>query len=115
MGSRYPPGSRLLVLATSALPRCGEVWAFVDDAGRVVAHRCVWTRRPTSIHFRGDAKLRLDERVTVANLVGRVTVVDDGQRQWEPRRRHAVGPTIRAMGSLPAKLLHRFRRRADTT
>src|SRR3954463_8003088 len=46
-----PPATVRLVGAKG--PRRGEVWAFVDDGGAIVVHRCARRVGPGSV-FRGD-------------------------------------------------------------
>ena len=59
-------------------PRIGEIWAFVDDNGRVVVHRCMWNRSVHALRFRGDAVCSLDAPVSSGHLIGRVA---EGRRR----------------------------------
>lgn len=93
MGDRYANAIRVLVVPVDRTPRVGEVWAFyLRDA--TVAHRFLY-RRGTRLTFAGDAMSWFDGPVSISQLVGRVTVVDDGERQWRPQPRHAVAPMLR--------------------
>ena len=56
-------------------PRWGEIWLFCDDAGRVLAHRCLGRSR-SGFRFRGDAMPRADPLVVPTRLVGRVVAVE---------------------------------------
>ena len=80
MGRAIPSGSRVLV-ATSPPPRRGEVWAFVDDDGRLLVHRFRRSREGIC-WFEGDANPTADPGVHPVRLVGRVKTVDDGHRSW---------------------------------
>jgi hypothetical protein len=96
MGRRYPPGTRLLVQSAARRPRPGQVWVFVDNDDRVVAHRYICPRNSDTLWFRGDASVRFDAPVDRARLVGPAVLVDDGTSRWSPRWWHAVRPSVGA-------------------
>lgn len=95
MGSRYPPGSRVLVRPLARLPRTGEVWVFSDAGGHLVAHRYL-RRRSGRCVFRGDSERQSDSPVEPAWVVGRVHLVDAAGDLHRPRWWHAVAPLLRA-------------------
>ncbi len=84
MGWSIPSGTRVLVGA-SAPPHRGEVWAFCNDTGDIVVHRC---RRATGDRFRfqGDARVRADEPVASSQLIGRVVELSPPRppMRWGP-------------------------------
>ena len=82
MGWSIPSGTRVRVDATAS-PRRGEVWAFCNDTGDIVVHRF---RRATGggLRFQGDARVRADDSVEDAQLIGRVV-------ELAPRAHHDVG------------------------
>lgn len=105
MGRSIVPGSEILV-ASATRPRRGEVWAFCDDAGTIVAHRCRG-RRATAYLFEGDAVGRADLPVPHERLVGRVVASRSGSELRRFGRLEAVRGTI-------ATLVRRGRRRLRT-
>jgi hypothetical protein len=78
MGRTIVPGSEVLVVAAQR-PRVGQVWAFCNDAGLVVVHRCRG-RRAGHFVFEGDATGHADRPVDTNRLVGRVAAVRRGSR-----------------------------------
>ena len=93
MGAAIASGSRVHVVPDRE-PRRGQVWAFVDEDGRVVVHRFRRRTADGSSWFQGDANAGLDVAVDDGRLVGRVIAVDDGGR----RRR--LGPIATVRGRL---------------
>ena len=69
MGRTIRTGSEVLV-AASAEPRFGEVWAFCNSEGVLVVHRFL-RRRQDEFYFQGDAH-RPDPPAPRERLVGRV-------------------------------------------
>ena len=81
-------------------PGRGQVWAFCDEAGHVVVHRCR-RRQGDAFAFRGDAEARRDAPVPADRLIGRVAAVAaDG-------RVRRLGTWDRLLGSLPGELVRR--------
>jgi phage repressor protein C with HTH and peptisase S24 domain len=84
MGWSIPSGTRVRVDATAS-PRRGEVWAFCNDTGDIVVHRF---RRATGggLRFQGDARVRADDSVEDAQLIGRVVELAPPRapRRWGP-------------------------------
>jgi hypothetical protein len=77
MGRSIRDGSKVRVeMATR--PRRSEVWAFCDRDGNIVVHRCRG-ERSGAYRFQGDARVRADELISSAQLIGRVV-------QLEPHR-----------------------------
>jgi hypothetical protein len=74
MGHSIRDGTRVRV-EQAAQPRRAEVWAFCDGNGNVVVHRYRGARAGHH-HFQGDTRVRGDEPVTDAQLIGRVVEVD---------------------------------------
>ena len=99
-----------------AQPRWGEIWLFCDDAGRVLAHRCLGRSR-SGYRFRGDALPRADPLVTPARLVGRVVAVEGsagvrtlGDRdRWARGLPRAVDGEVRRVGSFLRRAARRRR------
>ena len=99
-----------------ARPRWGEIWLFCDDAGRVLAHRCLGRSR-SGYRFRGDALPRADPLVTPARLVGRVVAVEGsagvrtlGDRdRWARGLPRAVDGEVRRVGSFLRRAARRRR------
>jgi len=58
-------------LVASSRPRPGEVWAFVDNDGRLIVHR-IRRLRPDTVTHRGVGNSRDDEPVSRTRMVGRV-------------------------------------------
>lgn len=71
MGATIADGDEVK-LVEAARPRRGEVWAYIDSQGQLVAHRCVGFRGGQVV-FRGDAQPMTDRLVPPSNVVGRVT------------------------------------------
>ena len=98
-------------------PRWGEVWLFCDDAGRVLAHRCLGRSR-SGYRFRGDARPRADPLVTPARLVGRVVAVEGatgirslGERdRWGRGLVRAADGEVRRAGSFLRRVARGSRR-----
>jgi hypothetical protein len=101
MGRTIAPGSEVLVVGAQR-PRLGQVWAFCNDAGAVVVHRCRGRRRGQFV-FEGDATGHADRPVGTGLLVGKVAAV----RRGEDVRR--LGRTDAFVGAL--NLLARRARR----
>jgi len=80
--------ARLLVSHADA-PRLGEIWVFVDDDDRILAHR--FLRRVGELHrFEGDGEAWPDPLVGAGRLVGRATIVADVDGERPVRRRRAL-------------------------
>jgi hypothetical protein len=80
MGRTVRSGDRVVVRA-AASPRRGEIWAHVDDRGRVVVHR-FRSELGGQFWFTGDANPRDDRPVAAEQLVGRVDAIErNGQRR----------------------------------
>jgi hypothetical protein len=80
-GSMLPvilPGQRIAI-SPAPRPRWGEVWAYCDPAGRVLAHRCGGRAR-TGFMFQGDANPRHEPPAPPERLIGRVIAVGHGDR-----------------------------------
>lgn len=77
MGRAIVGGGSVLV-GPRPRPRVGEVWAFCDDAGRIVVHRCRG-RAGGAWVFEGDAVGRRDAPVAADRLIGRVGAVRDAE------------------------------------
>jgi len=78
MGRTIRTDSEVLV-APSAEPRFGEVWAFCNADGTLVVHRFLRHRRG-AFYFQGDAHWP-DPPVPRGRLVGRVVRVRQGGRE----------------------------------
>jgi phage repressor protein C with HTH and peptisase S24 domain len=89
MGKVIPSGARVLV-AASARPRRGEIWAFVVDDGMVIVHR-FRREHEGELWFQGDGNAGVDRPVQPEMLVGRVVAVEVGDR----RRRLGVLARVR--------------------
>ena len=73
MGRRMV-GARRVEAVRARRPVPGQVWVFVTEEGRLVAHRCLMGgRRP---RFQGDANSLPDGPVPPSCLVGRVSAVE---------------------------------------
>jgi Peptidase S24-like len=81
------PASLLVVDGTT--PRLGEVWLFVDDDERLLAHRFL-RRAGARLRFQGDAERWPDRPVSADRLVGRVERVVDPRGERGLARRRAV-------------------------
>ena len=105
MGRTIPTGASVLV-AHDASPRRGQLWAYCDEAGRVVVHR--YRRHTSAGHvLQGDTRVQPDPPVQDERLIGRVTAV-----RRRGRDRH-VGWSDRCLGEsqrLPRELLARATR-----
>lgn len=105
---RTSGNSMLPVIPTDAVvsvgpadrPRRGEIWAFVDDAGRVVVHRVRRADR-SEVTLRGDNNPGNDRRVVIERLIGRVVEVD-GRRIGGTHRLRAV--LVQAVAGLRRRL-----------
>ena len=101
MGRAMPGGSRVLVVPGERMRR-GQVWAFVEDDGRVLVHR--FRRRAGDLHwFQGDANEHPDPPVGRGRLIGRVRRVDGPG----PVRRLGRRATVRGRVSLDGRSLRR--------
>lgn len=72
------PGQRIAI-APAPRPRWGEVWAYCDADGRVLAHRCRGRSRGGYV-FQGDATLRLEPPAPPDRLIGRVVAIAESDR-----------------------------------
>ncbi|MDW3217470.1 MAG: S24/S26 family peptidase [Acidimicrobiales bacterium] len=95
-----------VVIEAADRPRRGEIWAFVEDDGRVVVHR-VRELDGDLVIGRGAGNPLDDDPVARDRLVGRVSAATHGGQvrrfgAWDRRRSH-VSFTLR-------RLLRRFRR-----
>jgi hypothetical protein len=105
MGRAIRPGSEIQVVAAQR-PRRGQVWAFCDDAGTVVIHRCRG-RRGGRFVFEGDATGHADRPVAATRLVGRVAAVRHDSRV---RRLGRADTVIGALAILLRRAQRRVRR-----
>lgn len=78
------PPARVRVEAASG-PRPGEVWAFTDDAGEILAHRFV-RHVGEMLRFKGDGNARPDPLVPPSRVVGRVVEAVDRRGARRVRR-----------------------------
>jgi len=85
MGDTIKNGTEVQLVAASR-PRRGEVWAYVDDEGRIVVHRFVGRRRRLLV-FRGDAIASTDLLVAETRLAGKVVSGRDGEAERQISRR----------------------------
>jgi phage repressor protein C with HTH and peptisase S24 domain len=106
MGRTIDSGDRVLVRA-AAQPRRGEIWAHVDDDGRLVVHR-FRSRLDGRFWFTGDANGDDDRPVPAEQLVGRVEAVQ-GERG---RRRTATVSRLVGRTRLDLRSIARTLRRA---
>lgn len=81
------PPARVRV-APASTPRLGEVWAFVDDDGELLAHRYLRTVG-SRLRFKGDGNPAPDRLVARERLVGVVVEVTDPLASGAVRRRAA--------------------------
>jgi hypothetical protein len=109
MGRAIRPGSEVQVVAAPG-PRRGQVWAFCDDAGAVVVHRCRG-RRGDRFVFEGDATGHADRPVSVERLVGRVAAVRRGTSVRRLGRTDEVIGALATWGRRGQRLARRTRRR----
>jgi len=58
-------------ISPSSDPRPGQVWAFVDDSGRLIVHR-IRTISADAVTHRGVGNARDDQPVGRSRMVGRV-------------------------------------------
>jgi len=113
MGRTIVAGSRVLLDAPPA-PRFGEIWAWSNDDGEVVVHRCLG-RSGDRYRFQGDARKELDPPVRPAQIIGRVVAVEHGGRTRPIGRRDRSLGTARllarslARGAYRAVVPHRWR------
>jgi phage repressor protein C with HTH and peptisase S24 domain len=114
MGRTIPTGASVLV-AEDATPRRGQLWAYCDEAGRVVVHR--YRRHTGAGHvLQGDTRVHPDAPVQDGRLIGRVTAVRRRGRVravgWSDR---CVGECLRlarATVARASRAARRFRRAA---
>jgi hypothetical protein len=78
MGRTILPGNQVLVVGAQR-PRLGQVWAFCNDAGSVVVHRCRG-RDDGRFVFEGDGTGHADRPVATNRLVGKVAAVRRGSQ-----------------------------------
>src|SRR5439155_8787269 len=93
MGKTILAGSRVRIAAAGAPPRWGEIWAFCNETGALVVHRCR-ARRGAGWLFQGDASPGPDPLVVPGRLIGRVVAVEN-----EGRIR-SVGSATRWIGGI---------------
>lgn len=96
MGARFTEDTRVLVEDLGRGPRVGEIWAFVDRHGDVIAHRHLRSTRSDRLVFRGDTAPSADPPVRPEWLIGKVTAVVTPGDSWKPRRIEAIRPVARA-------------------
>ncbi len=96
MGTRFTDDTLLLVEDVGRGPRVGEIWAFVDRDGDVIAHRHLRSTRSGRLVFCGDTAPSADPPVRPDWLIGMVTAVVTREDSWKPRRIEAVRPVVRA-------------------
>ena len=102
MGRTLCSGAQVLV-TSSRRPAPGEVWAFCNDDGEIVVHRCVW-RRHTTWGFQGDRAAHPDAPVGPDRLIGRVVTAEHDLRL----RRFGLAERLR---TAPERWLRRLVRR----
>jgi hypothetical protein len=96
MGARFTEDARLLVQDMGRGPRVGEIWAFVDRHGDVIAHRHLRSTRSGRLVFCGDTAPGADSPVRPDWLIGMVAAVVTPGDSWKPRRIDAIRPVARA-------------------
>ncbi|MEQ8840148.1 MAG: S24/S26 family peptidase [Acidimicrobiales bacterium] len=92
-----------VVLSPATHPRCGEIWAFVDDDGGVVVHR-VREYDGSSVTARGTGNRVDDDPVPASRLVGRVV-----ESHWSGQRRR-FGSVDRVRAAVTLRTRRRVRR-----
>jgi len=98
MGASIPAGARVLIERVSRSPRLGEVWAFAEADGTIVAHRFAGTTK-TGLVFAGDGNRHRDGPVSTEHLIGRVRELDVDGRRRPIRRWPTVVMIVRRTGS----------------
>ena len=113
MGRTVPTGASVLV-ARSAPPRSGQVWAYCDLSGRVVVHR--YRRHTGAGHvLQGDTVTYPDAPIGDEQLIGKVTAVRRGEQVrslgWTDRCVGASQRIPRAMVARASRMARRLRLR----
>jgi hypothetical protein len=113
MGWSIRDGS-IVVVEEARAPRRGEVWAFCDDAGRVVVHR-VRHSGVDVVVLQGDRAVHPDAPVSTGRLIGRVRDVRCPSRPV-PRVRwgRVAGAVQRVPREVSATLVRAIRRAVPT-
>jgi hypothetical protein len=108
MGWSIPDATKVLVEPAPS-PRRGEVWAFCDDRGEIVVHRCRG-RVGELLRFQGDTRVRPDPVVVDEQLIGRVVALDPAR---SPMTWGAPAAWVQRAPRVAVATLHRtWRRRA---